>query len=312
MRKTKIFALIVILLCALCITACDRPDEHTEDGYGDPAEYAGVYYSGAVDGRVFFLYEDGSYETYSVPIDELPQMAESGVFKPWESVGRINFGYIDDEDNFVIDNQLSLYDDYISEGTVDFIKLADEINIAILDELTTMTVPLTAYIGEWENNSHFSWITISQTESQTEYQITTPGSFSHGYIQKGQDYLLLGRDGEKLQVTEDGGLLLEGAEGIYYPIGEERLNNVPHKAFVGIWYNEDTGGTIQFTEDGMYGILSAGMNDDESFNFGITGGYYEVHDGVLTYTDTDDIERTAELNDGVMRISGIDGVFEKD
>lgn len=287
MRKTKIFALIVILLCALCITGCDRSDDDTEDEYGDPARYAGVYYSGTVDGRVFFLYKDGRYETYSVPLGESPQMTGSGVFKPRDSAGRINFGYIDGEGDFVIENQLGLYSNYISEGSVDFIKLTDEINIAILDELATMTVPLTAYIGEWENDSLFSWITISETE----YLITTPGSFSSGYIQKGQDYLLVGMDGEKLQVTKDGGLLLESVEGIYYPMGDERLNNAPHKAFAGIWHNEDTGGSIQFSEDGMYGILSAGINDDGSFNFGITSGYYEVHDGVLTYTY--DIERTA-------------------
>ncbi len=65
-----------------------------------------------------------------------------------------------------------------------------------------------------------------------------------------------------------------------------------------------------FSDDGSYSVMRGNMNEDGTVNFGISTGYYEVNDGILTYT-YEDIEHTAVLNDGVMTMSGIDGVFKR-
>lgn len=306
MQKIYIRLLMAVLLCTLCLTACDSSEDYAEAEYGDPVEYAGVYYSGAFDGRALFLYQDGRYEWYSVPVGGAPQIAGTGVFKTRD--GAIIFGYLDDKGDFVIDNQLWLDTDRVIEGSIDFNKQTDEINASLLDEFTAMPVPMEAYIGQWENDSLFGWITISKTE----YLITYPSSYSSGDFAKGPDYLLVGipDDMKLLTVTGDGGLKLEGTDGTYYPKGDDRLKNAPHKAFIGNWHNKTTDDEIQFAENGIYAVVFAGMNDDGSINFGVSSGNYEVRDGMLTFTH-EDIEHTAEISDGVMRISGIDGLFEK-
>lgn len=307
------------LLVALFLTACgemvnyaDAVDavEYTEEDYLLFEKYAGSYYSGVDDARVYFLYESGKYELLGVQSggDGDALFIAEGYFKPLESEGMIDFGYMQDGE-FIVRDSLYLYPDGISEGNCDFIKLTDaEGFFDTIAKLTDMTVPFVAYIGEWESESQFTRITISEER----YMIATGGSFSGGIIQKGRDHLVVTwfKETLKLQATEDGSLILEGREGKFYPAGDERLKNAPHKAFVGYWHNETTQEEIMFSDDGSYSVMRGNMNEDGTVNFGISTGYYEVNDGILTYT-YEDIEHTAVLNDGVMTMSGIDGVFKR-
>jgi len=302
MMKSKLLTSILIIFCALCLTACK--DLNEEIKLGNPVDYAGVYYSGAIDGiheQALFLYQDGTYKRYSVPIDETPEMTESGYFQVLEEDGQIDLGYLNDENNFVRDTYFYLSSEGLIMTGLELIKLPEAVTP---EELTTMAVPFDLYIGEWENDSRFAWITI--TEDQ--YNIIAPPFYSAGNITKLSDCLLVGVDKTKLSVTEDGGIKLEYMEGIFYPKGDERLENAQHKAFIGNWYNEISGDAISFSEDGRFTIISEGGNDD--YELEIIGGTPEVNKNILTYMHRD-TERTAEINDGVVRISGIDGVFEK-
>lgn len=298
--------LLVFLLLMLCLSACGNKNQTMNTEYDNPADYAGVYYSGISDGRALILYDDGRYEWYSVPVGGTPQPSGDGVFKPRQ--GMINFGFLDSEGNFVIDNQLPSYTDMVREGVVEFVKQQAEPDTVILEEFTAMPVSMETYLGEWENDSLFGWLTITEAD----YTLTYPLAFSSGSFIKGPDYLLLGTADEqkRLTATGEGGLKLEGTEGIYYPKGDDRLEDAPYKAFVGNWSNEATNDAIQFGEDGLYAVVTAGMNDDGSIKLNMSSGIYEVRDGILMFTQ-DGIEYTAEISDGVLHISGIDGFFIK-
>ena len=321
LRGRSMMICVCLLLAALSLAACGEtvyfPDavdavEYTEEDYLLLEKYAGSYYSGVYDARVYFLYESGQYELLGVQPggDGNTLFIAEGYYKPWESEGMIDFGYMRDGE-FVVRDSLYLSPDGISDGNCDFIKLTDvEGYFETIDKLTDMIVPFEAYIGEWESDSHFARITISDTQ----YMVVTGSSFSGGPIEKGRDHLVVStwfEDTLKLWATEDGSLILEGMASKFYPEGDERLQNGPHKAFVGYWHSETTQDEIEFSDDGRYYITHGNLNEDDTFNFGISTGYYEVNDGILTYT-YEDIEYTAVLNDGVMIVSGIDGVFKRD
>jgi len=304
--KKILAALLMSLIIILTFTACDDSGDYDYDAeYGDPAEFAGTWYSNAVDGRAFIFYEDGRYELYSIDMGESPIKTESGYFKPRGY--RINLSDNGDEANFAISGQINIWDNgTLSFGNVEFSRLSGEPNAAMLPELSVMTVPLESYLGEWENDSNFAKITITETE----YEINDSGSFGSGNIIRGPDYLLIGMDDLKLTVTDDGGLRLEGTNGTFYPKGSEKVANAPYKAFIGNWYRETADYQFQFIDNGTFTIAYAGYNDDGSIYAGFSGGWYEVNGGVLTYT-YDDIEHTATLSGETMIISGIDGVFKK-
>ncbi len=298
--------LLISLLLILCLAACGKKNETINVEYDNSAEYAGVYYSGVSDGRALFLYEDGRYEWYSVPVGGTPQPSGDGIFKSRQ--GMLLFGSQNDAGDFVIEGQLPSYPGMVIEGVIQFLKQPGEPDTAILEKFTAMPVPMETYLGEWENNSLFGWLTITEAD----YMLTYPLGFSSGSFIKGPDYLLIGSEDEqkRLTATGEGGLNLEGTEGTYYPKGDERLEDAPYKAFVGNWSNMTTNDAIQFGDNGLYAIVTTGMNDDGSINSTMLSGVYEVRDGILMFTQ-DENEYTAEIIDGVLYISGTDGFFEK-
>lgn len=287
----KVLLLSLTLLFVLALTACDKDDDY-EITYEVPAEYAGVWYSGALDNRAFVFYEDGRYSLFSVELGSTPQITQQGDYRA--EGGRFLLGYISGDSFFIEDQPSILADGNLHWGAY-FDRISSVPDEGLLDSLTVMLVPLETYLGEWENDSGFTRLSITETE----YLITNQGSVSSGNMVIGQDFLLIGWDNEKLTATEDGGLIWEAMGGTFYPKGSEKVSSAPHKAFVGNWHNETTDQDISISEDGIVSSTSVWSDEDGGISFEFEYDYAEVINGGLGFW-LNDIEFNAWIEDGNM------------
>jgi len=288
----KLLLILLSIAVVFCFSACN--DESTDmPDYGDPAEYAGVYYSGSVDGRALFLYVDGRYEWYNVPVGGSPEQAGAGLFKT--RGGRILFGSSDDEYDFIINNQLSLSEGKISEGSIDFNKVSDELDKALLDEFTEIDVPLESYLGEWENDTVYG---LKLTLTQDEYTLDSEDRILSGTFRPGKDFLLIGKDDNKVTRSEDGTLKIEGYDGVFYRAGSGKTPPSPYAVYIGDWHNTTANSSLMLHEGGTYGFDLDGS---------VSVGTFVIEGEGIKFSDY-----TAKLVDGKLIVSGIDGVFVKE
>jgi len=276
-----------------CLASCGEKDSPVIE-YGDHTEYAGIWHSEPGDDRAFVFNEDGTYQIYSVEPGGLPELTEQGIFRVRGST--LYLAEDSDGESFAITGQLSiLASGKLNLNYADFERISDNTDPALLEELTTMIVPLETYMGEWENDTVYVQLTIDEAG----YNLNEVESVSSGTYIIGRDCLMMGMSYErqKLTVTEDGGLELSGMEGAFYPAGSGKAAASPFAPFAGTWGNSVTGQVLQVTEEGAFAL---------SHESGFAGGGCSVKDGVLSFSDY-----TATLSDGKLIVSGIDGVFEK-
>jgi len=290
-RKSAIF---LISLCMIfCLVSCGEKDSPVVE-YGDHTEYAGIWHSEPGDDRAFVFNEDETYQMYSVKPAESPKLTEQGLFKVRGST--LYLAEDSDGESFAITGQLSiLANGKLSLNYTDFERISDDTDLALLEELTAMTVPLEKYMGEWENDTVYVQLTIDASE----YKLNEVESVSSGTYIIGRDCLMMGMSHErqKLTVTDDGGLELSEMEGVFYPAGSGKAAASPFAPFAGTWGNSVTGQVLQVTEEGAFAL---------SHDSGFAGGGCSVKDGILSFSDY-----TATRSDSKLIVAGIDGVFEK-
>ena len=285
----KLLLILISISVLFGFSACN--DESTDmPDYGDPADYAGVYYSDSLDGRALFLYEDGRYEWYRVPIGGSPETAGDGIFKPCG--GRIDFGYLGDNDEFIINNQLLLSEGQVREGSIYFNKVSDELDKMLLDEFVIIDVPLESYLGEWENDTVYG---LKLTLAEEEYTLDREDGVSWGTFLLGKDFLLIGND-NKVTLTDDGTIEIEGYDGAFYKAGTGTLPESPFAVYAGDWYNATTGDSLILNDNGTFGYEIDGY---------VGVGTYAIEGDGINLSDL-----TAKLVDGKLVVSGVDGVFE--
>jgi len=165
MKKEKIFSkpLIIFALLSMivCLASCRETDTPAAE-YDDHTEYAGIWQSEPGDDRAFVFNEDGTYQLYSVKPGASPKLEEQGTFKVRGS--RLNLAKDSDGEGFAITDQLSISSSgKLVTNYADFERISDDTDPAFLETLTTIIVPLEEYIGEWENDTVYAQLTISET-----------------------------------------------------------------------------------------------------------------------------------------------------
>jgi len=292
LKKMTVFTISLCLI--FCLAACGEQDEPVVVDYDDHTEYAGIWHSEPGDDRAFVFNEDGTYQMYSVKPGGFPELTEQGIFKVRGST--LYLAENSDGESFDITGQLTIFaNGKLSLNHADFERISDDTDIALLEELTTMIVPLETYMGEWENDTVYVQLTVDEAG----YNLNEVESVSSGTYIIGRDCLMIGMSYERqtLTVADEGGLELSGMEGVFYPAGSGKGAASPFAPFAGTWGNSATGQSLQITEEGAFAL---------SHSSGFAGGGCSVKDGVISFSDY-----TATLNDGKLIVSGIDGVFEK-
>lgn len=297
LRNFSVFLLMTAMLFSLASCGKEEADIETVDG--DPAEYAGIWYSAPGDDRAFVFHADGQYELYSVKIGNTPDMMEQGVFKPGDSI--INLSEGGTVEDFAISGQVFIYStDSISFGSIYFTKITENTDFASLETLTEIEVPMDKYLGDWENDTIVARLTISETE----YELTEEYTYLVGTYIIGKDSLFLGEDQQKLTVTDDDCLMLEGMEGIFYPAGSGNAAQPAYMAYVGYWTNSEASFAFEITEEGY-----CAYSEIDAFSAGFSSVIFDNGEMIL---DIFEAEYPVTVNDdGTLTLSGIDGVFTK-
>lgn len=304
MRKIS----VLILALALCITAfagCGNDETGSDITRTDlyASEYEGIWVCEEIDAAIVLsAYGDNTYgewERYVIAVGQEPVHTSGGLFVT-DGPSYIHFGDGTDRDDF---EALDEYTDIHSPDSTtivvlgyDFTKHTDDPDPAYLDELTMPMADAADYVGEWESDTVYVKLNISE-DGFVIYN--ADGSVTSGSITSKRGCLQLGltEDNMLLYLTDDGILKLNTLDGFFYPLGSGHGAPSPYLALAGIWDNATTGESITINEEGTYARSYAG---------GFAAGSVSLSGDQIIIGDW-----VCEVSGDEMTVEGVEGVFVK-